>query len=423
MDNISEQTLKIRRRKIATLLLAWVTLVSLTFVVTESTSPSDAHAATCRAKQPASAFQDQVASSPRDARIWRLYQTYFLRQPDRSGFNYWISTSAKGTSLQSISNYFSQSTEFRKRYGSLNNDKFLALIYRNVLCRPQDKEGFAYWKGLLDSGELTRGELMVLFSESEEYMRRTNTTWSLYSNPDNATLKKDGYQIENITGGQIVKVDYARVDFKASANRCSVASINGNWFFNPETQNPTPIGYGVIDGRHVSGSQNRDDRGIIGERYRPNGPDKERVWTYQGNFKLNSNLASKNGRVLESWRSWQPSSTPRLDDASQWRWAAAGIPLIVNGQIWEGFAAIPTNDYTHYTTRHSFVAFDKHKDILVFGTTTARTSAQLIAWAQASGYEDLVKFDGGGSAELNVNGQRRVAGTSRDVPIWLGIGC
>jgi hypothetical protein len=65
----------------------------------------------------------------------------------------------------------------------------------------------------------------------------------------------------------------------------------------------------------------------------------------------------------------------------------------------------------------------KSSGTLVFGTTTAMTSAQLIAWAQVSGYDDLVKFDGGGSAELNVNGVTRVAGTNRDVPLWLGIGC
>jgi len=147
------------------------------------------------------------------------------------------------------------------------------------------------------------------------------------------------------------------------------------------------------------------------------------VWNWQGAHNLNSNLGSKGGRVLESWGSWQPWYIPRLDNASEWRWAAAGIPLIVNGQVWDGFAAIPTNDYTHYTYRHSFVAFDKHWNTLVFGTTTGMTSAGLIAWAQAQGYEDLVKFDGGGSAELNINGQRRVAGTTRDVPVWIGIGC
>jgi hypothetical protein len=162
---------------------------------------------------------------------------------------------------------------------------------------------------------------------------------------------------------------------------------------------------------------------VLGERRRPGGPDIERVWNYQGSFNLNSNLAVKGELVLESWRSWQPASTPPLDNASEWRWAAAGIPLVVNGQVWEGFAAIPTNDYTHYTTRHSFVAFDKGSGRLAFGTTTAMTSAQLIDWAVASGYEDLVKFDGGGSAELNVGGRTRVAGTGRDVPLWLGIGC
>lgn len=364
-----------------------------------------------------------MQGSARTARVWRLYQAYFLRQPDRNGLDYWIDISESGVSLQDMSYNFEQAEEFAIRYGALDEEAFVGLIYNNVMCRAPDGAGFDYWVGLLRSGVITRGELMVLFSESEEFIDKTSTRWSIFHNPDAATMVDDGYVIKGITGGIVVEVDYNRVDFRASHERCSVASINGNWFYNPESPNPTPIGFAVIDGQHLPGSVNTTDRGVLGERHRPNGPDAERVWVYQGSFNLNSNLAAKEGRVLESWRGWQPESTPPLDVASEWRWAAAGIPLVVNGQVWEGFYDIPTNDYTHYTHGHSFVAFDKDTDTLVFGSTTAMTSADIIGWAQANGYEDLVKFDGGGSVELNINGAPRIAGTPRDVPLWLGIGC
>ncbi len=410
------------KRLVATIggMLLCATLVA---TVTEASQPTPAAAASCGISTPNSAFANEVASSPRHAQLWRLYQAYFLRQPDDGGLQYWIDISKDGTSLQKISDNFELSREFSLTYGNLNNIDFLNLIYRNVMCRPADGDGFAYWLGLLNSGEVNRGEMMILFSESKEYMVKTQTTWSLFANPDDATLSQDGYEIRSVPGGQIAVVDYQRVDFSASHNRCSVASINGNWFFNPGSSNPTPTGFAVIDGVQLPGAANRTDRGVFGERYRPNGATEEIVWVYQGSYNINSNLASKNGRVLESWHSWRPDGTPAVDNPSEWRWAAAGIPLIINGQVWPQFYNIPTNNYTHYTHGHSFVAYDKDGGLLAFGSTTGMTSAGLINWANANGYEDLIKFDGGGSVEFNVGGHTRVAGTGRNVPLWLGIGC
>ena len=410
-------------RKAASALATCALLATTLVAATDAARPAPAAAAVCRISSPDSVFGDEVASSARYAQIWRLYQAYFLRQPDRPGLEYWIDLSRSGVGLQAISDNFEMSAEFALTYGSLDNTAFLELIYSNVLCREPDGDGFAYWLGLLDNGSLMRGEMMILFSESAEYIGKTDTTWSLFSSPDDATLADDGYEIQSVPGGQIAVVDYQRVDFSASHERCSVASINGNWFFNPESYNPTPVGFAVIDGVQVPGAANRADRGVLGERYRPNGAADEIVWEYQGSFNINSNLAAKNGRVLESWHSWRPTGTPAVDNPSEWRWAAAGIPLIINGQVWPGFYGISTSDYTHYTHGHSFVAFDKTAGRLAFGSTTGMTSAGLINWANANGYEDLIKFDGGGSVEFNVNRQTRVAGTPRDVPVWLGIGC
>ncbi len=391
--------------------------------VSDAVDPEPAEAVVCKIGSPDRNYADDVASSARHAQLWRLYQAYFLRQPDDGGLGYWIDLNRNGMGLQGISDQFELSDEFALTYGSLNNTDFLKLIYSNVLCRQPDGEGFDYWLSLLNSNAMARGEMMVYFAESDEYIQFTNTPWSLFGSPDSATLAADGYEIKSLPGGQMALVDYSRVDFSASHERCSVASINGNWFFNPETNNPTPVGFAVIDGVQIPGAANRSDRGVLGERIRPNGASDEIVWVYQGSFNINSNLDSKNGRVLESWHSWRPDGTPAVDNPSEWRWAAAGIPLVINSQVWPGFYGISTNDYTHYTSRHSFVAYDKDAGVLAFGSTTGMTSAAMINWATSNGYEDLIKFDGGASVEFNVGRQTRVAGTYRNVPLWLGIGC
>src|SRR6185436_4616992 len=64
---------------------------------------------------------------------------------------------------------FAGSPEFQSTYGALNNGQFVDLVYQNVLGRPPDAGGRAYWKGQLDASKMTRGQVMLGFSESPEY--------------------------------------------------------------------------------------------------------------------------------------------------------------------------------------------------------------------------------------------------------------
>ena len=43
-------------------------------------------------------------------------------------------------------------------------------MYRNVLDRPAEGEGFNFWTGELNSGRMTREQVLVNFSESAENM-------------------------------------------------------------------------------------------------------------------------------------------------------------------------------------------------------------------------------------------------------------
>jgi S-formylglutathione hydrolase FrmB len=105
----------------------------------------------------------------RIAPIVRLYFAYFLRIPDYAGLMYWVDASSSGASLWAVSDSFAGSEEFGQRYGSLSNEGFVELIYQNILGRTPDSGGYAYWVGELNSGRQTRGQVMVGFSESDEY--------------------------------------------------------------------------------------------------------------------------------------------------------------------------------------------------------------------------------------------------------------
>ncbi len=115
---------------------------------------------------------DELAHAPawtgKRPPVIRLYWAFFLRVPDKGGLEYWVGEANKGLSLPKMASKFAQSKEFKDQYGSLTSSAFVTAIYQNIFDRDPDAAGLAYWKGQLDTGAKTRGDVMVGFSESAE---------------------------------------------------------------------------------------------------------------------------------------------------------------------------------------------------------------------------------------------------------------
>jgi hypothetical protein len=102
--------------------------------------------------------------------IIRLYNAYFDRTADVAGLAYWSDQITEhGKSINTVSNSFAASAEFKDMYGTLTNAEFVTLVYQNVLDRNPTPADHAYWKGQLDQGKVNRGKVMTQFSESAEY--------------------------------------------------------------------------------------------------------------------------------------------------------------------------------------------------------------------------------------------------------------
>ncbi len=106
----------------------------------------------------------------------RLYLAAFGRVADAPGLGYWLNQRASGLPIISVANLFVQSAEFRSTYASPDEAAFVEILYGNVLGRPSDSEGLTYWTDRLTSGDLTRAEVLLAFSDSPEHV---NTTASL----------------------------------------------------------------------------------------------------------------------------------------------------------------------------------------------------------------------------------------------------
>lgn len=103
----------------------------------------------------------------------RLYRAFLGRAPDAGGLKYWINRKRSGAwTLTKMADSFATSNEFKRKYGTLTNRRFVTRIYTDVLGRTADPSGVDYWTGKLDRRERTRGGVMVGFSESNEYKRK-----------------------------------------------------------------------------------------------------------------------------------------------------------------------------------------------------------------------------------------------------------
>ena len=121
-----------------------------------------------------SAVVESMALSPEFegtiAPLVRLYFAFFGRPPDYDGLTYWVGQIRNGVTLEQIAQQFVLSGEFTSNYGSVGDGPYVDLVYGNVLGRPADGGGRSYWTGQLGDG-LSRGGMMVAFSDSAEYRR------------------------------------------------------------------------------------------------------------------------------------------------------------------------------------------------------------------------------------------------------------
>lgn len=112
---------------------------------------------------------------PEEGEVWRLYLAVLGRRPDQGGFDYWVTRRVEGLPLAALAENFLASREFSIRFGATSDAEFLDLVYRNVLGRPGDDVGVAYWRGVLADG-YARPDLVILFAESDEHRALTGTT-------------------------------------------------------------------------------------------------------------------------------------------------------------------------------------------------------------------------------------------------------
>ena len=94
--------------------------------------------------------------------VSELYVALFGRAPDAEGLGFWTQHLADGTSLVDIANSMYATDPARSYYPLfLTNQEIIASFYQNVLGRPADAEGLAYWTAKLNAPGATPGSVIV----------------------------------------------------------------------------------------------------------------------------------------------------------------------------------------------------------------------------------------------------------------------
>ena len=386
--------------------------------------------------------------------IPRLYRLYFNRLPDEGGLSYWSSIHlqqvSKGMgqheSVNVISYWMSQSNEYKVKWDGISNVDYVEqLLYNNLLDRVPDSDGIEYWVEILDDGR-SRHLQAVDWVQAPELERKHPVVAPSDCGLVNMVqeLVYDGRVV-----GSALEFDPAVTRLEASPNRCQVASINANWVYRDGFDKH--IGFasfnrqdehnGNVLSRH--GDYGDDNsRGIFGVRETGFGPESFE-WNYEPDLptKVHSNILDTPQGMFQiqanNWITapypdeWWFESANWENQYDNWVWAVGGITVMVDGQIspsvqyeLEGaHAGNKTQAYTYLTLRHPFVAINSSTGMVMLGAVDDATVPELVEILVAKGYTNIMKMDGGGSVEFNVDGSPVVGGTSRPLPIWLGVGC
>ena len=106
---------------------------------------------------------------PEAGQVARVFYATLGRAPDAAGLGYWTSLlRGGGAGLRDVALGFMAAPEFTLRYGAVSDERFVDLLYQNVLGRSADAAGTGYWVSLLASRTLDRGGVVLGFSESAE---------------------------------------------------------------------------------------------------------------------------------------------------------------------------------------------------------------------------------------------------------------
>lgn len=159
-------------------------VAAIMFALSAASVPAGAEVAEADLSMPNDGFHgyEPVAFPPGPegvhGEITRLYVALLDRQPESEGLDFWVERRKAGMALTEMIAFFRTSPEFQQTFGSMVNAstaEWVDFMYVEVLERPSEPAGKAFWVELVDSGEATKEDLIIFFADSKEFRVKTGT--------------------------------------------------------------------------------------------------------------------------------------------------------------------------------------------------------------------------------------------------------
>jgi|GEM_PF-7079387 len=146
---------------------------------------------------------DECVAHGAEAYTIRLYKGLLARNPDKSGYQYWVQKLA-GDHM-SVADVASQFIKDNKALQTKSNDIFVEDLYKNMLLRSSDPSGKKYWVDRLNNKTWTRQKVAAHFAATNEAIKRQEAYVASYlqSTPRVAVIKAR-YLPHQFAGGRIV---------------------------------------------------------------------------------------------------------------------------------------------------------------------------------------------------------------------------
>ncbi len=124
--------------------------------------------------------------------VYRLYKNCLEREPDTEGQEYWCGKIGEGYSGAEIAKGFIFSNEYKSWH--TENEAYVTMLYRTILAREPESEGYNYWLNLLDY-TTTRERVLNGFLFSPEFSGQCSTAGINVGDPISEPDESDAWQM------------------------------------------------------------------------------------------------------------------------------------------------------------------------------------------------------------------------------------
>jgi hypothetical protein len=305
----------------------------------------------------------------------RLYRTLFGRSPDFDGLSYWVGQRRAGLSGEQVAYWMTRSAEYHALYAHLDDSQFVNAIYQNLLGRPADPQGHAYWSSLIATSG--RHGVATWIAASDEFA----AAWPyVYSS---MCAKAQALGLSEVVPGIAVGQSLATVTVVADRSLVSYRAVDGGWTY------AALIGGDIVVNANwftAAGSQ----APVVSDGWRSGSADvieRGQIVAYRDGCGYHA------GRLDHIWQGeiYTPGECVQT--------AVSGVSLVHGGVRSDAYPGITiTAGYTNTSTSHSFIGFNASEIVVI--STREMNASRLADYAISLGVTEGVMLDGGGSTQI-----------------------